>query len=200
MEEQNLRLKRTMKAVRESFERLGVRYAVGGSVAGIAHGYTRFTMDVDVVADLRPEQVADFVADLEKAHFWVDEPMIRDAIRWKRSFNVLNEDTGVKVDVFLSQGRPWDEEMLARRKMGYLGSDPEPAFEVESAEDYVLSKLSWYRQGGGVSDRQWNDILAVLKVQSLSLDTGYMERWAPHIGVSDLLEKAFDEAGFKPLE
>ncbi len=189
-----------MKAIRESFERLQVRYAVGGSVAGIAHGYSRFTMDVDVVADLKAEHVAEFVSDLEKANFFVDELMIRDAIRWKRSFNVLNEDTGVKVDFFISKNRLWDEEMLGRRRMGYLGNDPEPAFEVESAEDYVLSKLAWYRLGGSFSDRQWNDILSVLKVQVLSLDTAYMEKWAPELGVSDLLIKAFDEAGFQELE
>lgn len=186
-----------MKPVRESFERLGVVYAVGGAVAGIAHGYTRFTMDIDIVADLRLEHIAAFVEDLEVANFFVDEWMIRDAIRWKRSFNVLNENTGVKLDVFISKGRPFDQQLLARREMGYLGSDPEPAFEVESAEDYVLSKLSWYRQGGDASDRQWNDILSVLKVQSFSLDTRYMEKWAPELGVADLLDKALDQAGLK---
>ena len=147
-----------MRPARESFERLGVTYAVGGSVAGIAHGYTRFTMDIDVVADLKSEHVKTFVADLEKANFYVDELMIRDAIKWRRSFN---EDTSVKIDVFISRGRAWDKEMLARREMGHMGEDPEPAFVVESAEAYVLSKLSWYREDGETSDRQWNDILSV---------------------------------------
>lgn len=184
-----------MRPVRQSFERLGVSYAVGGSVAGIAHGYTRFTMDIDVVADLQSEHVAPFVADLERDNFYVDELMIRDAIKWKRSFNVFNENTGVKIDVFISKGREWDKEMLARQQMGYLGDDPEPAFAVESAEDYVLSKLSWFREGGAVSDRQWNDILSVLKVQSFNLDLDYLQKWAPELGIKDLLDKALDESG-----
>ncbi len=195
MEEQYQRLKESMKPVRESFDRLGVVYAVGGSVAGIAHGYTRFTMDIDVVADLKSEQVKTFVADLEKANFYVDELMIRDAIKWRRSFNVFNEDTGVKIDVFISRGRAWDREMLARREMGYMGQDIEPAFAVESAEDYVLSKLSWYRDGGESSDRQWNDILSVLKVQSFGIDLDYLHKWALEIGVADLLERALEESG-----
>jgi len=196
MEAANRKLKESMRPVRESFERLSVLYAVGGSVAGIAHGYTRFTMDIDVVADLKAEQVKLFVEDLLEANFYVDEHMIRDAIRWRRSFNVLNDDTGVKIDVFISKNRPWDREMLTRRHMGYLGDDPEPAFEVESAEDYVLSKLSWYREGGESSDRQWNDILAVIKVQSFNLDLDYLEKWAPELGVKDLKDKALDESGF----
>lgn len=197
MEASNRKLKESMRPVRQSFERLGVLYAVGGSVAGIAHGYTRFTMDIDVVADLKIEHVAPFVEDLMKANFYVDELMIRDAIKWKRSFNVFNEDTGIKIDVFISKSREWDKQMLSRRQMGFLGDDPEPAFEVESAEDYVLSKLSWYREGGEVSDRQWNDILSVLKVQSFNLDSDYLEQWAPELGVKDLLDKALDESGFK---
>lgn len=196
MEAANRKLKESMRPVRESFDRLGVLYAVGGSVAGIAHGYTRFTMDVDVVADLKAEQVKSFVEDLLKANFYVDEHMIRDAIRWRRSFNVLNENTGVKIDVFISKNRLWDQEMLSRRHKGYLGEDTEPAFEVESAEDYVLSKLSWYREGGESSDRQWNDILAVIKVQSFNLDLDYLEKWAPELGIKDLKDKALDESGF----
>ncbi len=184
-----------MRPVRESFERLGVSYAVGGSVAGIAHGYTRFTMDIDVIAELQREHVTTFVADLERANFYVDELMILDAIKWKRSFNVFNENTGVKIDVFISKGRAWDREMLARQEMGYLGNDPEPAFAVESAEDYVLSKLSWYREGGETSDRQWNDILSVLKVQSFGIDLDYLHKWAPEIGIADLLERALEQAG-----
>ncbi len=65
---------------------------------------------------------------------------------------------------------------------------------VKSAEDTVLRKLEWYRIGRGVSDRQWNDILGVLRVQGASLDTDYLEYWAAELEVADLLERARSEA------
>lgn len=37
------------------FEALGVPYMIGGSLASAVHGIARSTLDVDLVADLRPE-------------------------------------------------------------------------------------------------------------------------------------------------
>jgi hypothetical protein len=59
-----------------------------------------------------------------------------------------------------------------------------------SAEDTVLHKLAWYRLGNEVSDRQWNDAIAVLNVQAAALDLEYLEHWAHRLGVLDLLQRA----------
>ena len=34
------------------FEKLGIRYYIGGSVASSAHGIARSTQDIDIIADL----------------------------------------------------------------------------------------------------------------------------------------------------
>ncbi len=52
-----------------------------------------------------------------------------------------------------------------------------------------------YREGGGVSDRQWGDALGVIKVQAGRLDREYLRRWADDLGIADLLVKALAEAG-----
>lgn len=64
---------------------------------------------------------------------------------------------------------------------------------VASPEDTVLSKLLWYRQGGEVSERQWRDILGLLKVQGKGLDLEYLGQTSVELNVADLLEKALKE-------
>lgn len=66
---------------------------------------------------------------------------------------------------------------------------------IVSAEDVILNKLEWYRMGGEVSDRQWGDVLGVLKVQGTNIDLPYLRRWAAALNVADLLEQALDDAG-----
>ena len=49
--------------------------------------------------------------------------------------------------------------------------------------------------GNEVSDRQWDDILGVLKTRGTELDLAYLQKWASQLQVTDLLEKALSEAG-----
>lgn len=185
-----------MKTMRETFETLQINYAVCGSVAGWAHGHERSTLDIDIVAQMRTEHVEPFTQALQEANFFVDDLMIRDAIRARRSFNVLDENTFVKVDIFVPTDSAWNENVLARSITGFLGDDTEAFFQVETSEDLVLAKLIWFRKGNEVSDQKWKDILAVLKLQSFDIDLDYLQLWAPQLGVADLLDKALDEAGF----
>jgi hypothetical protein len=73
--------------------------------------------------------------------------------------------------------------------------DPTTALEIQvaSPEDTILNKLGWYRSGGQTSDRQWSDVLGI--ATSRSLDWDYLRTWASDRGVTDLVEKLFDEAG-----
>jgi hypothetical protein len=180
--------------VTDALDALGVPYAIGGSFASALHGVMRATMDADLVADLRLEQAGPLAQALGDA-FYADADMIRDAILRHSSFNVIHLETVFKVDVFVAKPRAFDRSQLARRQLHLLSEDPECHAFITSAEDIVLSKLEWYRMSSGVSDRQWQDVLGVLKVQGERLDHGYMHRMAAELGVSDLLERAFGETG-----
>ena len=59
----------------------------------------------------------------------------------------------------------------------------------------ILHKLRWFHLGGGVSDRQWNDVQGMMRVQSKNLYLGYLRRWAREIGLDELLEVALGEGG-----
>lgn len=100
----------------------------------------------------------------------------------------------LKIDVFILKSRPFDQEAFRRTRQEKLTEDSSP-ISIVSAEDVILNKLEWYRMGGEVSDRQWGDVLGVLKVQGTNIDLPYLRRWAAALNVADLLEQALDDAG-----
>ena len=177
----------------EAFEGLGVAYYIGGSVASSAYGIVRASIDADIVAELRLEHVLPLVKQLED-EYYIDADAVREAIRRHSSFNTIHLDTILKFTVFIPETRPFDQEELRRIRQEVLVEGTRP-FYMASPEGTILNKLEWYRMGGEVSDRQWNDILGVLKVQGTALDIAYMQRWAKALQVTDLLERALLEAG-----
>ena len=179
----------------EALEEFGIPYHIGGSVASSLYGHPRLTIDVDIIADLRLEHIRPLVIRLQ-TNYYIDEDMIRDAIRRRSSFNVIHLDTMLKVDVYIPKSRSFDQEELRRVQQEVLLEGTRP-FNVASPEGTILNKLEWYRMGGEVSDRQWNDILGVLKVQGTHLDMAYLQRWAANLKVTDLLERALVDAGLK---
>jgi hypothetical protein len=83
---------------------------------------------------------------------------------------------------------------MERRVRQPLSTESDRQAYFSSAEDSVLSKLEWYRLGGEVSDRQWRDILGIIKTQGERLDLAYLRHWAAVLNVTGLLEKVLREA------
>jgi hypothetical protein len=179
--------------VTQTLERLGIPYAVGGSLASSLHGVMRSTLDVDIVADVQPEHIQPLVEALSK-EFYADDEMMKDAIDHQSSFNLIHYETAFKVDIFIRKSRAFDQMQLNRRRLSVIASNPEESVYVTSPEDTILSKLEWYRMGGEVSERQWRDILGVLKTRAGELDLEYLRNWAAELHVSDLLERALKES------
>jgi hypothetical protein len=181
-------------AVAAVLERLGIEYVVGGSLATSLHGIPRSTLDVDIVADLRMGHLQGFVAALQ-TDFFVDSDMVKDAIRRRATFNILHLGTMFKVDVFVIGADELLTTELARKQRMRVQAEPPAEVFVATAEDMVLQKLLWYRAGGEISDRQWSDIVGVIKTQGPRLDLGYLRLWAGRKDITPLLMRALAEAG-----
>jgi hypothetical protein len=179
--------------VTKVLERLAVPYLIGGSLASTLHGMVRTTQDSDIIADMRPEHIRPFLAALQN-EFYMDEEMIAGSIQRHSSFNIIHRDSMFKVDVFIPIPTPFHGSQLARVQRQTFSLDAEKSANFASPEDTILAKLEWYRMGGEVSERQWRDVLGILKAQAEALDRDYLHTWAKELKVSGLLKKALAES------
>lgn len=172
---------------------LGIPWIVGGSLASSIHGVPRATQDIDLVAEMRRGHAKPLVAALE-ADFYVDEDAVLDAVLRRASFNLVHLDTMTKVDVFVPKGDPLSTAQIRRRQFVQVGATSGETLPVLSPEDVILQKLRWYDAGQRISERQWRDVLGVLKVRGGTLDEGYLRQQASDAGLGELLQQALDDA------
>jgi len=182
-----------LKEVIQAFDELGIPYAVGGSVASSIQGKPRFTLDADISVEPFPGREAELVSRFG-GDYYISLPAVKEAVRDRSSFNIIQTAKAAKVDVFVRKDRPFELSAMHRKRNLVLAEQGLGAIQVLSPEDIILHKLEWYRLGDEVSDRQWSDILGVIQVQGERLDRAYLQKWAEELGVADLLARAFSQA------
>jgi hypothetical protein len=178
--------------VATAIESVGGAYFVGGSVASSLQGDPRSTNDIDIVVSLAANKV-DSLAMALGPDFEVDREMLRQALLAGTSANAFFLPVLTKIDFFGVGRSEFDESEFARRCPVVVGEAGE-SLVVKTPEDSVLRKLLWFREGGSVSDKQWRDIAAILRVSRAALDVAYMTTWAQRLGVATELTRAEGEA------
>lgn len=182
--------------IAEIFEALTIKYLIGGSVASSILGEPRATLDIDIVADLQLSQVQALVETMT-GEFYIDDAMLIQAIDSKSSFNIIHLNTMLKVDIFILSQQPLAQIEMQRRQQLILSENPPRTAWFATSEDIILQKLIWYRLGNQISDRQWRDILGVMKVQADKLDFNYLEEWGERLDLLDLIAQALKQAGLR---
>ena len=174
-----------------ALDSLSIRYAVAGSLASSAHGISRYTEDGDLLCAIHPFHVPKLAESLGP-NWYVDVDEMQKALRAGRTFNIIHKGFALKFDLFpaSTEFHALQLDRAEIRRLHLEGSEP---CRVTTAEDILLAKLRWYRDGGQVSENQWKDIMGILNMNR-SLDSAYLQHWAARLGVTDLLEKAESDA------
>jgi hypothetical protein len=182
-----------LSLVASLLEQQGITYVLVGSLASSMHGMYRSTADIDIVADVQAKQVIPLLTALQE-NFYVDEHAVREAIDRRQSFNAIHFDSVFKVDIFIPKSDEFSRKQLERRELRKLAPDIEQMVYVATAEDTILAKLRCYIAGGRLSNTQWTDVVGIIGGSSSMLDLGYLREWSETLGLTELLEQAFQEA------
>jgi hypothetical protein len=88
---------------------------VGGSVASGIWGKMRYTQEIDLVADFQENQI-ELLVNAFSPRFYVSEFSIREAIKLGNSFNLIDNETGWKIDIFILTQEPFQKSRFQRRQ------------------------------------------------------------------------------------
>ncbi len=179
--------------VAEKLSQLNIKYYVGGSVASSVYGFPRLTQDIDLIAKLHLFHI-DKLVEAFQDEFYIDADMIREAIENQRSFNIVHYRSMMKIDIFILKKTDFASVEMERRRKEIIEEPDKTTIYFSSPEDLILEKLMWFKSGGEISDRQWQDVLGVLKVQANNIDFDYLNSWASKLGINELLKKATNES------
>ncbi|MFA5055270.1 MAG: hypothetical protein WC562_03730 [Dehalococcoidia bacterium] len=179
-----------LKLTVETLDGAGIEYMLTGSVVSSLQGEPRSTHDIDIVVAIKRPAAKKLADAFPTPRYHLTRESILDAISHTSMFNLLDTNTGDKVDFWILTDEPFDLSRFKRRRTEeVLGIK----LAVSSPEDTILMKLSWAKRSGG-SEKQFSDALHVYEVQSGNLDLKYLHRWAKTLGVESLLKQLEDKA------
>lgn len=161
-------------------EGLSIPYMVTGSIASMAYGEPRLTIDMDIVIDLSTEMAERFCAKFETGKdFYVHLDSVLEAIRQRGHFNIIHVPSGSKVDFYQLKKDPLSQEMFKRRNEESF--DEKRMASFSSPEDVIINKLIFYNEGK--SEKHLRDIRGMLQVSGDKLDISYLEKRLEDLGL-----------------
>lgn len=166
----------------QRLEGAAIPYMITGSIAANFYAVPRMTRDIDIVAEIKEEDVNRFLA-IFKDDFYVDPQSVRNAVKTQGLFNVIHNEYVVKIDFILRKSSPYRElEFKRQRKIQLEGRE----ISVVSIEDLILSKLFWAKDS--LSEMQLGDVRNLLATAK-NVDTRYLEKWAQSLGLEKIYQK-----------
>lgn len=180
-----------LRHVIEVFNDAKIVYMLTGGIAVSYYGRPRFTHDVDFVVQALQDDASVFENAFQR-DFYVSREGIVDAIQHHTMFNLIHNDTGLKIDCWVVKNNAYGRAALSRRVKSII-LDVEAY--ISTPEDLILAKLDWFKASG--TQKHFDDVIGIIQLQADHLDMDYLNAWTNNLALGELLEKAFESATLK---
>ena len=169
-----------VRDISHRFEQINIPYMLTGSMAMNYYAQPRMTRDIDVVIAISPDDVGR-VAALFRPDYYVSEENIRESIAHESIFNLIHQESVIKVDCIIRKNSEYRRMEFGRRqKISVLDF----ITFIVSREDLIISKLSWAKESN--SDVQLSDVRNLL---ATGYDDAYLRHWTRELGLDNLLKE-----------
>jgi len=169
-----------VRDISHRFEQAGIPYMLTGSMAMNYYAQPRMTRDIDIVIAITPEDVGRISA-LFRPDYYVSEQNIRESLAHESIFNLIHQESVIKVDCIIRKNSEYRRtEFERRQRISILDFTT----FIVSKEDLILSKLSWAKDSH--SEIQLSDVKNLL---ATGYDAIYLQRWTRELGLDSLLEE-----------
>lgn len=171
-----------LKNIAAKLESAGIEYMMTGSMAMAFYSTPRMTRDIDIIIQVSPVDV-DKILGLFRNDFYIEEESVRQAVLKRGMFNIIHNESVIKVDFIIRKEEEYRiEEFSRKKKINIEGV----SISVVAPEDLILSKLVWVKRSQ--SELQFRDVRQMMMVLK-ELNNEYLEKWSKILGVDDLLGK-----------
>ena len=169
-----------VRDVSQKLDGAGIGYMLTGSMALNYHSEPRMTRDIDIVVAMEPADAAR-VVELFSPDYYVAREAVDGSIAHRSMFNLIHNETVIKVDCIIRKETKYRLHEFARRQRVRIRD-----FEtwIVSKEDLIISKLAWAEDSH--SERQLNDVKNLI---ATGCDRTYIKHWTAELGLTKLYEE-----------
>ena len=159
-----------------------IPYMLTGGLAVTVWGRARSTLDIDIVLDIKRNNIKKLTSAFQKENFYIDEEAVEMALNKKFSFNAIDRETNTTIDCYLVGNNEYEAKRFQRKIIkNIIGIK----VNIVSPEDLILIKLLWHKDSG--STRHLEDAESILKITKVDLK--YIKRWASRQSTLKILNK-----------
>jgi hypothetical protein len=139
--------------------------------------------DLDVILLLRPEDLPPFLARFPRPDYYHDEAAALEAVRSGGQFNIIDNERGLKVDVFVAADAVSRQQIARARRLGTASGG---TAMFSPPEELILMKLKYYAFGW--TEKHLRDVAAMLGTPGAEIDRERVAALAAEHGVTHVWE------------